>query len=205
MTTVLITGFGPFPGAPFNPSGLLARALADLRRPGFADVTRIAHVFATRYSTVDRELPGLLARHKPDVVLLFGLAARTPFVRIETRARNAMSVLFADAEGRLPRNRAIAPDGPALRRPQPAVFGRLLRAARATRVETRLSRDAGRYLCNYLYWRALEATAGSAPPIVQFVHIPPVRRPGDTGSRPTLADLERVGEAILRGLLAARR
>jgi len=28
MTTVLITGFGRFPGAPFNPSGPLALALA---------------------------------------------------------------------------------------------------------------------------------------------------------------------------------
>jgi pyroglutamyl-peptidase len=204
MTTVLITGFGPFPGAPFNPSGALACAIATVRRPGLAEVMRIAHVFATRYSVVDRELPELLARHKPDVVLMFGLAARTPFVRIETRARNAKSVLFADAEGRLPRTRAIAPDGPALRRPRPAAFGRLLRTARATRVDTRLSRDAGRYLCNYLYWRALEATAGEDA-IVQFVHIPLVRRPGDTRPRPTFAELERVGEAILRGLLAVRR
>jgi pyroglutamyl-peptidase len=162
-------------------------------------------VFATRYSVVDRELPELLARHKPDVVLMFGLAARTPFVRIETRARNAMSVLFSDAGGRLPRMRAIAAGGPEARRPRRAAFGRLLRAARTARVDTRLSRDAGRYLCNYLYWRALEATAGEPAPIVQFVHIPPVRRPGETRPLPTLADLECVGEAILRGLLASRR
>jgi pyrrolidone-carboxylate peptidase len=33
MTTVLITGFGRFPGAPSNPSGPLALALAKRRRP----------------------------------------------------------------------------------------------------------------------------------------------------------------------------
>ena len=41
--SVLITGFGPFPGAAVNPTAALVRRLARLRRP--ADVRRIAHVF----------------------------------------------------------------------------------------------------------------------------------------------------------------
>ena len=53
MTTVLITGFGRFPGAPFNPSGPLALALAKRRRPAFADVRRAVHVFQTSYAAVD--------------------------------------------------------------------------------------------------------------------------------------------------------
>src|SRR4051794_15136406 len=87
---ILITGFGPFPGAPFNPTQALVRKLATLRRPAFADVTRIAHIFDVTYATVDRELPELIARHRPDALLMFGLAARTPYLRIETRARNAV-------------------------------------------------------------------------------------------------------------------
>ena len=54
---------------------------------------------------------------------------------------------------------------------------RRLRALPARTREPRLSRDAGRYLCNYAYWRALEQVRG-ARPLVQFVHIPPV------GARP---------------------
>jgi hypothetical protein len=98
MTSVLITGFGRFPGAPFNPSGPLVRALAKRRRPAFADVYRAVHIFETSYAAVDRDLPGLIAKHKPDILLMFGLAARTPFVRIETRARNTMSILFPGCE-----------------------------------------------------------------------------------------------------------
>ena len=44
-TTVLLTGFGPFPGAPFNPTGPLVEALARRRHPGLGDVRRVAHVF----------------------------------------------------------------------------------------------------------------------------------------------------------------
>jgi pyroglutamyl-peptidase len=193
MTSVLITGFGPFPGAPFNPSGGLALALATKRRPEFAGVRRIAHVFETSYAAVDRDLPRLLARHRPDIVLMFGLAARTPFVRIETRARNAASMLFPDVDGTVRQDHTIAPGAPASRRGR-APFARLLGAARATRANARLSRDAGDYLCNYTYWRALAASRSGT--LVQFIHVPLSRQGGN---------VQRAGEAILRALLAARR
>src|ERR1051325_9637930 len=102
MTTVLITGFGRFPGAPFNPSGPLARAIAKRRRPAFDGVRRTLHIFETSYAAADSDLPTLISEHKPDIVLMFGLAARTPFMRIETRARNAASVLFPDVRGYRP-------------------------------------------------------------------------------------------------------
>jgi pyroglutamyl-peptidase len=143
---VLLTGFGPFPGAPFNPSAALARHLARRRRPALAELTRVAHVFTTRYAAVDRDLPSLLA-HSPDIVLMFGLAARTRHVRIETRARNAVSVLLPDAGGRFTNAGVITRGKPrALSGNSPALA--LLHAARSARVPARLSRDAGRYLCN---------------------------------------------------------
>jgi pyroglutamyl-peptidase len=203
--TILITGFGRFPGAPFNPSGRLALAVAGRRRPALADVRRIVHIFETSYAAVDRDLPKLLAQHKPDIVLMFGLAGRTSFVRIETRARNAMSVLFPDVTGYRPTARMIAPGMPALRGQAP--FVRLLAAAGAARVRTRLSRDAGRYLCNYVSWRALEASR-SGTPLAQFIHIPwvpIVRRRPSRRRRPSHAALARAGEAILLALLASHR
>ena len=112
MITVLITGFGRFPGTPFNPSGPLALALAKRRRPAFSDVRRAAHIFETSYAAVDRDLPKLLAKHKPDIVLMFGLATRTPFVRIETRARNALTRLLPDADGQVPVAASIVPGAP---------------------------------------------------------------------------------------------
>lgn len=204
--TVLITGFGRFPGAPFNPSGPLARAVARRRRPAFADVRRVVHIFETSYAAVDRDLPKLIAQHKPDIVLMFGLAARTPHVRIETRARNARSTLFPDVTGYRPDAREIAPGRPASFGHAP--FVRLLAASRNSRLRSKLSRDAGRYLCNYTYWRALEAASRSGTPLAQFIHIPWVpivrRRPGRK-PRMSHAALARAGEAILLALLAAQR
>ena len=204
MTTVLITGFGRFPGAPFNPSGRLALALAKRRRPAFEGIRRPVHIFETSYAAVDRDLPKLLAQHKPDIVLMFGLAARTPFLRIETRARNAVSILFPDVRGHRPDVRAIVAGKPDTYGTAP--FARLLGAARASGVRSRMSLDAGRYLCNYVYWRALEASRSGT--LAQFIHIPPIargpRRPGGK-RRPSHAALVRAGEAILLALLAAYR
>src|SRR5215472_13844120 len=87
--TILITGFGPFPGAPFNPTEPLAVELARRRHPAFANIRRVAHVFRVSYEAVDRELPALIAHEKPQAFVMFGLAGRTKHVRIETRAQRA--------------------------------------------------------------------------------------------------------------------
>src|ERR1700684_2721896 len=87
LPTILITGFGPFPGAPFNPTMPLVKRLTQLRRPAFGDVDLIGHIFHVTYATVDRELPALIAQRRPHALLMFGLADRTAHVRVETRAR----------------------------------------------------------------------------------------------------------------------
>ena len=193
---ILITGFGPFPGAPFNPTPALVARLAALRRPAFADISRVTHVFPVSYAAVDRELPQLLATHRPDALLMFGLAARTPFVRVETRARNAVTTLWPDAEHARVRQPAIVRGADAQH------FGphthRLLQAAAKTGLDVRPSRDAGRYLCNYLSWRGIEAAhAPDGPALAAFVHVPLIARDA-ASSRMTLPDLVDAGEALLR-------
>ncbi len=228
MRTILITGFGRFPGAPVNPSGLMATRLVRRRRPAFAATRRIAHVFATRYDAVDRELPALLKREKPDIVVMFGVATRSHRVRVEQRARNRIA-LFPDASGHRPATRTIAPHREAMRNPLPVT--RLVKAARTARVAAAPSRNAGAYLCNYVYWRALEAAARpEGPGLVVFVHVPPVglkelpkklfkrprrrlakklpnRRRKRKPRAPGLNDLVRAGEAIVLAMtsLAAKR
>ena len=172
--TILVTGFGPFPGAAFNPTRSMAIRLARLRRPALSDVKIIAHVFPTSYAAVDRELPLLVARHKPQAMLMFGLAPRARAVRVETRARNAVALL-PDADGISIRRNVIAPGRPAsvpLRTPV-----RPLLAALRTACAVNPSRDAGRYLCNYLCWRASDLAADRhGPKTLAFIHVPPVRR-----------------------------
>lgn len=198
---VLLIGFGPFPGAPLNPSGLLVKSLARRRRPAFAEIVRTSHVFTTTYAAVDRDL-AKLREIGADIVLMFGLAGRRRHLCIETRARNAVSLLFPDASGHRPLRGVIRLGGPATLTGN-APFARLAGAA-----GTRLSRDAGSYLCNYVYWRGLEQVRGTRPR-VQFVHIPPVGTkplPRRRSKRPpTLAQLLKPAEAVLIALIAASR
>jgi pyroglutamyl-peptidase len=205
---VLIAGFGPFPGAPFNPSALLTAALARRRRPALSEIEIESHVFTTAYAAVDRDLPKLLAR-KLDAVLIFGLAAGRSHVCIETRARNAIAPLSTDASGRRPQRASAATDAGAPRsRSGNAPSAPLLNALRRSNVPARLSRDAGRYLCNYVYWQALRNVEENRP-LVQFVHIPRLRGVARQGTlkrrRPSLAQLTAAAENLLIALAAASR
>jgi pyroglutamyl-peptidase len=206
---ILVTGFGPFPGAPFNPTMPLVKRLTELRRPAFEDVALVSHIFHVTYATVDRELPQLLQKHRPQALLMFGLATRTPFVRIETRARNAVTTLWPDADHARTRKGSIAGDADAM------MFGphtaKLLNAALGSGIDARASRDAGSYLCNYLSWRAIEATChDSGPRLAAFVHVPLLARAGaarskDASHRVTLEELVDAGEAMLLEMVKLTR
>jgi pyroglutamyl-peptidase len=197
---ICITGFGPFPGAPFNPTGPLVARLLRLRRPALGEVELSGHIFPVTYKAVDRELPALLAQHQPHALLMFGLASRTPHVRIETRARNAVTTLWPDADHTRVRKGSISDGVDAMR------FGphtaKLFRAARSTGIDARVSRDAGSYLCNYLSWRAIEAVGtDDSLRLAAFVHIPLLARSGTAlrkgSTRVTLEGLVDAGEAML--------
>jgi pyroglutamyl-peptidase len=206
---ILITGFGPFPGAPYNPTQPLVARLLRLRRPALGDVELSGHIFPVTYNAVDRQLPDLLARKQPQALLMFGLASRTPYVRIETRARNAVTTLWPDADHAKIRKGSIAGGADAM------MFGphtaRLLRAALGTGIDARASRDAGSYLCNYLSWRAIEATCrDTGPRLAAFVHVPLLARDGvarrkGASPRVTLEELADAGEAMLLEMVRLTR
>ena len=205
---VLITGFRAFPGAPHNPTPALVDRLMRLRRPALAEVERIAHVFAVSYAAVDQDLPALLAKHQPDAVLMFGLAARTPYLRIESRARNAVTQIWPDAAQTRLHKRTIAGTQ------DTRYFGphtlRLLRAAKTSGIDARLSRDAGSYLCNYLSWRALEACErANGPALAAFIHVPLTAHDGRSlrgiAGRISIEGMVQAGEALLTEMVKAAR
>jgi pyroglutamyl-peptidase len=206
---ILITGFGPFPGAPFNPTMPLVKRLTQLRRQALGNVDLIGHIFHVTYATVDRELPALIAQRRPHALLMFGLADRTAHVRVETRARNAVTTLFPDADRTRARKGSIVSGANAL------IFGphtaKLLRAAVGTGIDARASRDAGSYLCNYLSWRAIEAAGkDNGPALAAFVHIPLLARGGvsqrkRTAHRIRLEELVDAGEAMLLEMVRLTR
>jgi pyroglutamyl-peptidase len=206
---ILVTGFEPFPGAPYNPTQPLVARLTRLRRPALDDVELSGHIFPVTYSAVDRQLPELLKKHRPDAMLMFGLAARTSWLRIETRARNAVTMLWPDAAHTRVRKGSIA-DGADATNVGPHTE-RLLRAALGTGIDARTSNNAGSYLCNYLSWRAIEATDrdDGGPHLAAFIHVPLLARDGAPQqkgtTRITLDQLVDAGEAILLEMVKLAR
>ncbi len=163
---VLITGFGPFPGMPRNPAGEAARRLGRLRRPALAGWERTVLILPTEWQALG-DLPAVLDRLKPGVVLMLGVASRRRKLSVEVRALNGARGL--DAAKRRPQTRLVAAG--------PAILGltasgpALAHALRGAGVPAALSRDAGRYLCNGAYYTALSALAGAGVPVA-FLHLP---------------------------------
>ena len=203
---ILVTGFEPFPGAPYNPTQPLVKRLMRLRRPALTDVELSSHIFPVTYGAVDQQLPELLKQHRPQALLMFGLAGRTSWVRVETRARNAVTTLWPDAGHTRVRKGSIAGGADAM------MFGphtaKLLRAALGTGIDARTSRNAGSYLCNYLSWRAIEAACrDGGPSLAAFIHVPLLAREGasQVAGRITLDELVDAGEAMLMEMVKLTR
>ncbi len=187
---VLITGFGPFPGVPVNPSEAIVARLGTVVG---------ARLVRRRLETTWDGLPaldGLLAGIR--VAVHVGVAPRSHRLRIETTAFAGRDRV-PDADGRLP---APATDRPGAVRRSRAVAAPLVAAARRAGVPAAVSGDAGRYLCNALYFRSLTAARGATRPhIAVFVHVPPPTL--QRGRR--LGDLTAAVEAVIAALLAQTR
>ena len=179
MSRLLITGFGPFPTVPDNPSARLARRLAaspHLRR--ILGHTPHCLVLDTRYDALDTGLAPALARG-PRAVLMIGVASRRSRVCVETRAVNRVSRLFPDASGAVGGSLAFDSDGPPQRWSAAAAQVRV--ALRRAGLDAAASRDAGRYLCNASYYRVL---ATGRPALFLHIPMPPrTRRPQLGGGR----------------------
>lgn len=196
---ILVTGFGAFPGAPFNPSAAIVARLAGaparrLARLGVRLETRILPVI---FEGAEARLAAMLDEVAPGAVLHVGLAGRRKTLGVETRAKNFLSLLHPDAGKRGAASRLIDPGGP-LARPVRLPARRLCVALTRAGAPARLSIDAGAYACNQTLWLTLARDAA----LVGFIHVPRPRerRRLDRAlkpARPTLAAMTRAIEAAL--------
>lgn len=180
---LLVTGFGPYPGVPANPTGVLAHRVAASPRLRRAGIAATARVFETTYAGIGKALAKALDRLEPDICLHLGLAPRARRVRIEVRAENRTRPLSPDASGSRPRGRMLVAEGPGEWRTAVAVSPLVTALCRAG-VPAATSRDAGAYLCNAVYALSLHAARARDDRLVVFVHIPwPAPSPGRMPSR----------------------
>lgn len=175
---LLVTGFGPFPGAPENPTGPLVTALGDEPPEAFgASALRVA-VLKTEYRASWATLRRLYASFAPDVVVHFGLAARSESIRIECLALNGLDPTKPDAIGNAPSSVVRAGAETLLSTfPVNAIERTLKRAG----LPVTLSNDAGKYVCNATLYRSLHAAPAGRS--VGLIHVPLIGAGGVTFER----------------------
>jgi pyroglutamyl-peptidase len=148
----LVTGFLAFDGFPVNPSALLAESSG-----------RACELLEVSYAAADGFLDRLsVSAESFDQLLMLGVRGRGTTIDLERVARNHVGA-SPDVRGVV---RGPGPIDPAA----PDTLPTTLFDVTATSAMS-YSTDAGCYLCNYLYYRALRRLPEKR---VGFVHVPPL-------------------------------
>ncbi|WP_072396631.1 pyroglutamyl-peptidase I [Hyphomicrobium sp. CS1GBMeth3] len=198
--TILLTGFGPFPGVAENASERLVPKLAHLAARRFSAHRVVSRILPTEWERAPARLQDLYERERPKLVLHFGVSAGANSYVIETLARNTRKSA-QDASGALPRDDVVVKGGPeelSARMPATQIVERL----HAINVPAVLSRDAGSYLCNAILYRSLIfAEQITEPEAVGFLHIPASIPPALLKSQATPGEMRfDWGTALIGGL-----
>jgi pyroglutamyl-peptidase len=165
--SLLVAGFGGFPGQAVNPARKIVEKLARRKNAfGLAGIDLHVAVLPVEYEALSPLLCRLFIEKMPDAVLLLGVAARRKSLSVETVARNRVSLLRPDAAKQRAWSRFIVHGGPAIL-PSPCPAARLVALARKTGLPARLSHDAGDYLCNESFYLSLLMDRRAS-----FVHVP---------------------------------
>lgn len=169
--TVLLTGFGLFRDYSHNSSSEVVKALGATGIPGTRLVTQEVPV---EYGHVSTVVPDLWLKHKPDLVVHCGMHALAHTLIVENQARNG-GYCAADNRGTLPEQGLCCGCSPKDERLSTcfdlvALTEQLKAAGCPVPVET--SSDAGRFLCEFIYFTSLRIS-----PWTVFVHVPPIGEP----------------------------
>lgn len=198
--TILLTGFGPFPGVVENASERFVPKLAHLAARRFSAHRVVARILPTEWERAPSRLQTLYERERPKLVLHFGVSERALGYIIETVARNARKDA-EDAAGARPRDEVVVRGGPeSIQARVPAVDIR--ERLTAIKVPAVTSEDAGEYLCNAILYKSLIfAEQIEQPDAVGFMHIPRIIEPALLKSQTNPLEMRfDWGTALLGGL-----
>ena len=191
LRTLLVTGFGPFEDCFNNPTDDVAnlvhgKEIAGVRVVGLRLDTTWRYAWPSIRDAVEERAP--------DALLMLG-AAPHPFVRLELVARN-LAVPSPDAIGELPPPlpaQQVVEGGPGIHEttlPLPWFYEGLksrreyLSARGQGRVTDVMAwRDAGVYVCNYVFYRAMHEL-GDRVACRGFIHIPRYDGPSPENPEP---------------------
>ena len=197
---VTITGFRAFPGVPDNPSQRLIEYLDS--HPEMLAVPHRQDLLDVAYAGVDAALESLLAE-APAALVLTGFSRRASGLTLERCVTSAFAVDRPDCDGSVPEP---CPGNPLLRSNAAVDFGALHSLLCHAGLPCSLSDDAGTYLCNFTYRRAMELIElKRLSTRTIFVHIPAIEGTPlatESVSAMTLEDIAR-GLAAVAGQLGS--
>lgn len=170
---VFVTGFGPFRQHTVNASWVAVQEMAKLgiEHRSKKVPLKIAEV-PVAYDIVTSEIPSLHERIKPRLCVHVGVSPYT-VIKLEKYGRNT-GYIGKDVYGKAPHTKVCVPGGPECIPTQFAVeeISETL-SRRQCEVTFETSHDAGRYLCDFIYYTSLHH--GASP--VVFVHVPELDNP----------------------------
>jgi pyroglutamyl-peptidase len=181
---ILVTAFGPFGGRELNASSL---ALAGLRKsfPGLR--TRVLPVDAV---IAPSRLIAAIRLIQPDALLMLGEAGGSTGIRLETTAWNELDFRIPDIAGRQYTARPIRRAAP-VSLPSTLPLGEIHERLVSLGHPVSFSDDPGRYLCNQIFFRAMDQIAQSGIAIhAGFIHLPL------EGDYPTARAVDAISEVI---------
>lgn len=199
---VLVTGFEPFGGDTINPSALLATRLGGGRIAG----AMVAHeILPCAFAPLQARLRDVIAAHRPDLVIAFGLATGRAAISLERVAINVIDARIPDNNGDAPVDRPVSAEGPA------AYFTTLpIKAAMAdlhdAGIPVEISQTAGTYVCNAAFYGVMHLAATEFPNLrAGFVHLPCLPdMPAAYAGQPALSasTMHRAARTIIKTCLA---
>ena len=194
---MILTGFGPFGDVLENPTAVLINELKQVPPTELSPSCPVQIIGVLEVSTggVDRFIEstqhlysGSGGGSKARCCIHLGVDANATQFKLETVAYNNCTFRIPDAQGYQPEAKQIDPSAE-LEAPLRTGFDvdAALLQLQSEGHSVVASTDAGRYLCNYVFYRLLtELAATPSGPSAAFLHIPPVAAAGLT-----LDDLER--------------
>lgn len=169
--TVLLTGFGPFPGIPVNATADLVPEIAKRARRRFKTFRIVSEILPTEWTAGLDRLDQLLQRHAPVIALHFGVDATAIGFEIETVGENVCAAR-EDACGALPNLDVVVARGAAslpVKLPVDAIIAALAEQG----IPASASDSAGKYLCNAVLYHSLHSAEASPGRRAGFIHLPP--------------------------------
>ena len=155
---ILVTGFEPFLDNDINPSKELVESSL------FASFDTM--ILPVSYGKARESLLLAIDSINPDLVLSFGLASSRKGITIEKKAINMLDAKCPDADGVTKRKEIIDPSlPPSLVTEFP--LEELVNALKKDGIPLSISLDAGRYICNEVFFTSL-----AQKPLSLFVHLP---------------------------------